>query len=622
MKFCRAVRYTPFSFRDVVLHRIPFLDPQVLNILVKGMPNLETLSISSCLLLDASKLPHILKIILNNSRTTESGGESYIKVDFAPYRFFGAQTLDKLGTFIITHHKPNFDIPKAATALLYRCLPDAKKVGMDLLSDSSSFWHFFRQLPGPCPLWAVKVREAIVTQERHKHQSDDYLRALDNLCAAVSGDNRSPEYLPPRRYDRNHGEFRKGRMPYNYWRTEKACPVCKTTLSHCLFVNCSPNNINGGAPICWGCHLGLFVKNYEHSHFRERQLTILKHLLAHPIPAPPPQTNNDTTDADSGTGADTNRDVDPGSAADPDGHGGDAADGGDDGEDKDVVKGAKNTCAADQGIIRDYYDDDGIFDTRLFSVKSLSDSLLDRKASDRFFAYKTINFMAQNIGCARRLAQLTDQAWNHYRGLEHSISNQMVDWNTVGKFLDSKPLRHARELDAGEYATLSGSVYRWMRYYNPPTGPSDYLQGGPQYRCPFIEQARPPLEKNAPGKLSPRQFAHDWFPRYTFFNDRLRQRHLEHLVGRNGKGKDFFDWALGLESVKKNSMKRKEKEWVSQHEYDWHNHVYQHAWCEDAIYSLCAPGKVVYNHDERRMQTERDNAEWELRPYCSGKHRQ
>ncbi|KAM7209015.1 hypothetical protein V8F20_000624 [Naviculisporaceae sp. PSN 640] len=649
-KLCYAVRVIPFSFRDVVLHRIPFLDIQMLALLVKAMPNLETLSISSCLLLDAAKLPRILDIIRRNRRITEGGEQSYIKVDFAPYRFFGPQTLNRAGTFIITHHVPDFDIPKAATALLYRCLPDAKKVGMDLLSDSSSFWHFFRQLPGPCPLWAVKVREAIVTQERHKPQSDAYLRALDNLCAAVSGDNRSPEELPPRRFDRNYGSFRKGRMPYNYWRTEKACPNCKTTLSHCLFVNCAPDNSNGGKPRCWGCHMILFVANYDHSHFRERQHSILRHIFQRPPPRPRPKRTNanttgananttgananttgangdttdanaDTTDANAGTGTDADAGADSGAVANGVDHGDSKAN---DGADQNVAQSVKDTAAANEGIVNDYHDDDGIFDKALFSVKSLTDPLdlhqARPKNSTEFFTYKTVNFMAQNIGCARSLARDTDKAWKHYRRLEHDIYH-MVDWNTTEKLPAPKNLTHYRELVPGECETFAGSVCRWMRYYNPPTGPCDYLYGGPQYRNPFKEMSNPPIPLKEPGKLNLDQFAREWYPHHAFFKYRIRKPHLDYLASNNGTGLDLFQFARGHVLVRSDWDKRVESEWKAQHEQDWHEHYISHAWYEDAHFSLCAPGRVIYNNDLRRLKIDRDNAQWDLDSYCTGKHR-
>lgn len=648
LKLCQTVRFTPFCFRDVTFHRIPFLDARVLEILIQGMPNLENLSIASCLLLDATKLPRILKIILRNPRTKEKNeeivGKSYIKVDFAPYRFFGPQTLDKQGSFLITYNKPDFDIPKAATALVYRCLPDAKEVGMDLLSNSSSFWHFFRQLPGPCPLWAVKVREAIVTQERYKDSPSLYAMALDNLCAAVSGDLRAPEYMPARRNDRNYGEYIKARLPYNYWRTEKECPICKATLSHCLFVNCAPDLPNGVKPRCWGCHLTGFVKNFDHSHFRYRKMTILHHLFVPPPPVPPPREENGTdSGADAGGtntgGAGANPrtsspgpvlaangvgPVNPGPTGDAritrnpnTGISADKASRDDDG----IIAGAGDANTSNEQNTRDYYDDDGIFDGALFSVKALSDPLGDEKARaespEEFFSYRIFNFMAQNIGCARWLAHQTDMAWCYYKQLPHPVYkfNALWDsWDLIGE-----PLKHAPELDQGEHMTHAGIVYRWTRYYNPPTGPSDYRHGGPQYKNPFMKMARPPIESTE-AKMCLEEFKQFWRPRYGDIW-MMRRNHLKYLSRRNGEGQDFLSWASDTDYIQRQRDRLAKEEWRLQHKRDWEAHPLHHAWCEDAIYSLCAPGKVVYNLDANRMQRERENAEWELRPYCTGRHR-
>ncbi|KAK4220065.1 hypothetical protein QBC37DRAFT_393846 [Rhypophila decipiens] len=624
LKLFKAVRLAPFCFRDVSLHRIPFLDIRVLEVLIQGMPNLETLSISSCLLLDVTKLPSILKVILRNPRAQEDGDrprKSYIKVDFSPFRFFGPLTLDRHGSFLITHHKPDFDIPKAVTALLYRCLPDAKRAGMDLLGDGSSFWHFLRQLPGPDPLWAVKVREAVLTQERFKNRPDIYQKTLDNLCAAVSGDCRAPERRPVRRVDRS------GELEYGYWQTKRACPICETKLSRCLFVNSAPEKDNGGQR-CWGCHAIGFVNSVDHSHFRYRKLAILDHLFKRfPVTAPPKESNNPESvtegtniSTDHNTGPSASAGASPNAAADADPNAnseagttakavGKATPGeGNLGKTKAVGSDAKKTMGRE-------FDDDGIFESSVFSVKSFSDPLGDEKRifdrkyglEKRRFSYNILNFMAQNLGVARRFAFMTDKAWNYYKGLKHGTSQGFY-----------------YEIDRGEHKTVAGAIYRWMRFRNPPTGPSEYLHGGPQYMHPCHESAQPKGFEHVAPKIPFVEFKGCWRYRYAALGV-LRRLHLQWLETGKTQQTDFLEWAhaaRNTDPLMDPLMERCEEaameEFKLQTAHDFKTHYLQFAYHEDAIFSLCAPNKVVYNLDLARMAVERENARWNLRKYAHG----
>ncbi|KAK3938936.1 hypothetical protein QBC46DRAFT_438883 [Diplogelasinospora grovesii] len=277
MKLMEAINKTSHSFRHVILDQIPYFCTKLFRMVVTAMPNLESITISRCLLLDVTKLPSLLDTIKECSPPGR-----YVKLDFFPYYFQGPNThsSDRMGCYGVTHHEPTFHTPKAIIALILGCLDKAKKVGMDLLSDSSSFWTFVRKLPGPDPLWAYKARDAIITRDRRlaelggspgmKYWRDAAVEAFaDNLMAAVSGDGvivqTSPRTLITDRIDRFMGrDYRIG----EYWRELHQCEVCSVTLPTSVF----PTR----GSCCWGCKMDEFVKSVEDSHLRYRQFPALK----------------------------------------------------------------------------------------------------------------------------------------------------------------------------------------------------------------------------------------------------------------------------------------------------------------------------------------------------------
>lgn len=258
-----------------MLHELPYLDHNAIEAFINSMPNLRTLAIRGCVMLDLTKLPDIVRVVKRHPRVCGKGPSTYIKVDFYPFRFSGPPSVESQGScFLVTHHEPIFHVPKAATALLCASLPEAHEIGMDLLSDSSSFWSFFRQLPGPCPLWAVKVREAIITRRESRGRKDILEKAADNLCAALCGDLIAPEPVPVPIWH-NGCRITSGSMPFGYWREERTCPQCGHTLLESLFVF-----MEGQTRACWGCRAVEFVSSVDHSHFRLEMRRVSETLMS------------------------------------------------------------------------------------------------------------------------------------------------------------------------------------------------------------------------------------------------------------------------------------------------------------------------------------------------------
>lgn len=196
------------------------------------------------------------------TQSAHKSAKAYIRFDFFPFFFHGPQSGSRLGSYGVTHNEPTFNTPKAVFALILQCRNIADEVGMDLLSDSSSFWSFVRQLPGPDVLWAMKAREALITREReivvgNKPRQIIEHQFADDLTAALTGDNQKHPVLPAamKRY------LPESVWPADkYWRQNAHCAMCRFTYPASLF----PLQRDS----CWSCKMTQFVENMEDSHLR------------------------------------------------------------------------------------------------------------------------------------------------------------------------------------------------------------------------------------------------------------------------------------------------------------------------------------------------------------------
>lgn len=269
----------------MVLDQIPFLDVPLLEIMINSMPNLTTLTVTRCILLDVTKLKPLLEVIRRHPRgvkgkeTDSSANPSkndaagkvapkYIRLDFFPFFFRGPRTSKRLGSYGVTYNEPTFHTPKAVFGLILQCWELAQQVGMDLVSDSSSFWSFVRQLPGPDVLWAVKARDALTARERRPavggmvKQLQDF---ADDITAALTGDDYKPGGIPWRmaRY------LEPDHHAVNYWLSNWRCKSCEFRYPGSLFP------IRG--EICWPCKMAKYAVEMESSHLRLYQISAMAH---------------------------------------------------------------------------------------------------------------------------------------------------------------------------------------------------------------------------------------------------------------------------------------------------------------------------------------------------------
>jgi hypothetical protein len=313
----------PFSFRTIILDQVPFLNVDMFEVIVNSMPNLDSVTITRCVMLDVTKLKPLLDVIRRHPRklkpkdtmphnpqgessaddaddaddaaeprqagATASGNteyeqaqaakckqrpKEYIKLDFFPYFFHGPDTAARLGSYGVTWNEPTFDTPKAVFSQILQCWSLAKEVGMDLVSESSSFWSFVRRLPGPDVLWAMKAREALVTREYEYRRGVKSRDAIDDkfaadLTAALMGDNQQHPTAPlGMRIRAADDQMMEGA----YWEKMFMCKMCHFRYPRSLF----PLRID----TCWGCKMALYVHHMEDSHLRLWQDSTVEKLLS------------------------------------------------------------------------------------------------------------------------------------------------------------------------------------------------------------------------------------------------------------------------------------------------------------------------------------------------------
>ncbi|KAK3329068.1 hypothetical protein B0H66DRAFT_12670 [Apodospora peruviana] len=571
--FIGAVQMVPLSFRDVIFDRVPYFDHRMLEACIKCMPNLKTIAVHKCLLLDASKLPELITVIRRNPRISKKTGEkSFIKLDFAPYRFNGPQTKDHRGDFVLTYNEPTFHMPKAITSLIMRCRVDAQTIGMDLLSDSSSFWHFLRQVPGPCSLWALKVRDIFMTWERNKN----WKQLADDITAATAGDNEAPERIPRSKVkNMNREDIVAGpepRMAVGYWRKPRICPECHITYPKSLCKNLGPNSN------CWGCNWRvLYNEVMESSHFRFWKKSTLDFLFQN--------VDLSKTGTDVQIISEEDR-YEPPDEPEPEWEC----------KDEEFENELEALIRADEFYSSPHYH------------KPEGDDKLDcfEQTEMRHI------FTEQNIQTAFNHSILpSDQAWNYY-----------MDYNPKCGVAYPEPKNANRD---------AASVRRWIWHYEPLEGPVDFRHGGPQHENPFI---KPATGTYIAALMTSNRFQEVWDLTGRIrrilekdFKKRICKKILckfcvQDTTTKNCISPDqriplsttYEEWEESWKfrkSLGRVAAKLRQADWERQLELDAETSLYGCARVEDSLYSMNKFAMNLFNNDALKKKANDPNMVWE-----------
>ncbi|KAH7391435.1 hypothetical protein BKA64DRAFT_103592 [Cadophora sp. MPI-SDFR-AT-0126] len=263
------------NMQNLQLHRISFLTPQLLNLLIPKMTNLKVLGIYQCQLMHVAEIIRLLEIIKTDRPL---GRENQISLDFYPMWHQGPEFYTNgtewnpfyAGTYGATWDNTDMNTCLAVWSIVMRALPMARAQNVDIVSKGTAF----RQWLDNGLLW--KVEETLQAMLSPKPD-------LKLICALV--DSRNPDH---------HGSVRRwasdsigcrpeGWEPY----VEKYhCNYCKLQVLgifyqyHDIFELQSfhGNSARVANLTCLGCKLKLACQ-YEKDHYKASKRRLMKAWL-------------------------------------------------------------------------------------------------------------------------------------------------------------------------------------------------------------------------------------------------------------------------------------------------------------------------------------------------------
>lgn len=145
------------NMQNLQIHRISFLTPQLLGLLIPKMTNLKVLGIYQCQLMHVAEIFRLLDIIKTDRPL---GRENQISLDFFPMWHQGPVPVDDkgdrsiffAGTYGVTWDNSDMDHCLAIWAIVMRALPLARAQNIDLVSKGTAF----RQWLDKGLLWKVE----------------------------------------------------------------------------------------------------------------------------------------------------------------------------------------------------------------------------------------------------------------------------------------------------------------------------------------------------------------------------------------------------------------------------------------------------------------------------------
>lgn len=139
------------SLRNVHFHRVPFLNINVLELLIPQMSKLEILGIYNCQLMHLGtglKLLDILKM------DRLKGKEHSVSLDFYPMYHLGPDEVEHyVGQYGVSWDNTQMDTRRAIWSLAKRIIEKARAQNIDLMSPHT----MFRQWLEKTPCWKVKA---------------------------------------------------------------------------------------------------------------------------------------------------------------------------------------------------------------------------------------------------------------------------------------------------------------------------------------------------------------------------------------------------------------------------------------------------------------------------------
>lgn len=132
------------KLQNLQIHRLSFLTPALLTLLIPKMTNLRVLGIYQCQLLNVAEIFRLLDIIKTDRPL---GRENQVSLDFFPMWHQGPTSEDergecnphRVGTYGVTWDSCDMDTCLAIWAIVFRALPIARAQNVDLVGKGTAF---------------------------------------------------------------------------------------------------------------------------------------------------------------------------------------------------------------------------------------------------------------------------------------------------------------------------------------------------------------------------------------------------------------------------------------------------------------------------------------------------
>jgi hypothetical protein len=264
----RSVNNFADYIKNIQFHRVPFLDINILALLIPKMRKLTNVGVYKCQLIHIGNTMRLLEI-LKTDRPLEK--EHQVHLDFYPNHHNGPP-FQPGNPFAIGGFGPTWDnwdgnSILAVWKLVFDILLQAAAQGIDLVSPHTAFRKWLDD--GPC--WRVEATLAAILEPSVP---------VAQLCALLDASNPT-----------HHGNVKKftGKIGNRHegweWSTKTYyCDGCQRMPLGIFFGHQEIRNFDIGATThksCWGCKL-IHVLENEKDHYKHKKRVAIRELLTVP----------------------------------------------------------------------------------------------------------------------------------------------------------------------------------------------------------------------------------------------------------------------------------------------------------------------------------------------------
>ncbi|KAI0882129.1 uncharacterized protein GGS22DRAFT_195900 [Annulohypoxylon maeteangense] len=267
------------------LHSVPNVNIPVLEMCLKGLPNLQALGVYNCELLDFGATVPFLKMVISHNKNPD---HPTLRSDFSPYYFQGIQreSEGRKGEYgVLASDIGTIETRPAVTAVLSTAITLALDNNIDWFSPGTGMRQFLERLP-----WALGSLRYILEAlfNLYSHERNVYYGPVFNKA-----ERKRSEHLPPVNYTPYskgmirtlyndlviavHGKAMKRKVLDDMMKLGggtrlKKCTVCSVELPG-FFFESQYTERTVGQPECDGCKLCHYLdRRVDNYHLEKKRI--------------------------------------------------------------------------------------------------------------------------------------------------------------------------------------------------------------------------------------------------------------------------------------------------------------------------------------------------------------